>query len=169
MMRRAPFSTLFPYTPLFRSRFSGHTVQTSFSGHTVQTIFRPEAPRRAAAGSETGLLFDFDDVPPPRGSAFSQAFPGQYGARWCVFRGIPFKPVFRGIPFKPFSALRLRVAPPRALRPAYFSTSTFFFNDAASTVLYTLPLHAALPISFFGAYRSNQFFGAYRSNHFPPG
>src|SRR5712671_2364989 len=35
-----------------------------FSGHTVQTIFRPEAPRRAAAGSETGLLFDFDDVPP---------------------------------------------------------------------------------------------------------
>jgi hypothetical protein len=45
-------------------RFSGHTVQTSFSGHTVQTIFRPEAPRRAAAGSETGLLFDFDDVPP---------------------------------------------------------------------------------------------------------
>ncbi len=36
----------------------------SFGAYRSNHIFRPEAPRRAAAGSETGLLFDFDDVPP---------------------------------------------------------------------------------------------------------
>jgi hypothetical protein len=35
-----------------------------FFGAYRSNLFRPEAPRRAAAGSETGLLFDFDDVPP---------------------------------------------------------------------------------------------------------
>jgi len=50
-------------------RFSGpFPVNTepagAFFGAYRSNHFRPEAPRRAAAGSETGLLFDFDDVPP---------------------------------------------------------------------------------------------------------
>src|SRR5437899_5707213 len=59
----------------------------------------------------------------------------------------------------------------RAIRPARLSSATFFFNHTATTEIYTLSLHDALPISEahgFGIVREYVGHGVGRDMHEEP-
>src|SRR3712207_438618 len=122
MIRRPPRSTLFPYTTLFRSRPGIHLLQ-------------PAAARGGRGGDDCGAggggrVQEQARVPQTlrRGGARRAGRrlpPGDHPRR--VRAG--------------WESTRLKS------RYAQNSDAGFFFNDTATTEIYTLSLHDALPIS----------------------
>src|SRR6266581_2677785 len=133
MIRRPPRSTLFPYTTLFRSRRAPRPTG-------ADTGERRRA--RAAARSEEHtselqspvhlvcrlLLEKKKNRRGLRTPAKTKVAPGAHGLR--ANPGFPF----------PRALLETRSPGDR------FGTPFFFFNDTATTEIYTLSLHDALPI-----------------------
>src|ERR1035437_4306219 len=122
MIRRPPRSTLFPYTTLFRS------VRTS--GRRGPSGWRASARGRPASRSEEHT---------------SELQSRQYLV--CRLLLEKTKKPTRA------SAVRLRAEarahdprPHPARRPELRVFLDFFFNDTATTEIYTLSLHDALPI-----------------------
>src|SRR4051812_19981892 len=145
MIRRPPRSTLFPYTTLFRSQLAGQAA-----GRAVRCRRRPrrahlrgegpDPPRRCARrgrrdrkstrlnSSHMSISYavfclkkkknDHDDLDPALGAADEPA----------------------PTPFSPSVVVPFNLAVSSWL---FF----FFFNDTATTEIYTLSLHDALPIS----------------------
>src|SRR3712207_6475987 len=121
-IRRPPRSTLFPYTTLFRSRLSRHAPQCR--------------RRRGRAGGVR-------DQPALRGSrpagrALSAAGLGPIGGALARLVGPPRRPP---LPARDRKSTRLKS------RHAKISYAVFFFKDTATTEIYPLSLHDALPIS----------------------
>src|SRR6266581_3415029 len=130
MMRRPPRSTLFPYTTLFRS--VREACQAAEERHGL---------RRTAPGDRTDR----------KSTRLNSSHPSTSYAVFCLKKKKP--PTRRGLDRKSeyrITALdeRQRVAPCAKCDaggdPA--DDGYFFFNDTATTEIYTLSLHDALPI-----------------------
>src|SRR3712207_2250248 len=121
MIRRPPRSTLFPYTTLFRSI----------------RLHRSDDRRRASGGMRRRRPGGADREPERRGRA----------ERRRAGRGVAEHPS-AGHGFAPGGAAALpnRKRTPLNSRHPNNSYSGFFFNDTATTEIYTLSLHDALPI-----------------------
>src|SRR5476649_928886 len=117
MLRRPPRSTLFPYTTLFRSRRWRGRSSTP-SAFSASTISCP----RTRSEEHTSELQSHSDL---------------------VCRLLLEKKNLRGAVCWP----RAHRARPVVQEPIQCSRlPPFFFNDTATTEIYTLSLHAALPI-----------------------
>src|SRR2546421_544119 len=133
MIRRPPRSTLFPYTTLFRSLF----------GEKVTIIERNDAPVRKAEGLErrTGVL---------AGAAPSAPIV-------IELQDVKFEVDHDGRSEEHTSELQSRsdlvcrlLLEKKKIDSRHTHLFFFFFNDTATTEIYTLSLHDALPISFRG-------------------
>src|SRR5436190_1084751 len=144
MLRRPPRSTLFPYTTLFRSvpRSNGHS--------TVLThVLYPGINKKSRSEEHTSELQSHSDLvcrlllekkkPRSRRRWSTCAAPGRSSASTAP------TPVSTGAS----SCARTRSdsfpAASRTLRSPFWPPS-FFFNATATTEIYTLSLHDALPI-----------------------
>src|SRR6185295_5692962 len=121
MIRRPPRSTLFPYTTLFRS-----------------------PARRGPAPSR------WPRRPPRRPRGRSEEHTSELQSRqYLVCRLLLEKKKNMETGRSPASVSRCRLAAsksPRSLRSFALVISLFFFNDTATTEIYTLSLPDALPI-----------------------
>src|SRR5471030_1946011 len=136
MIRRPPRSTLFPYTTLFRS--SG--ASRAHSGVAIMSASRFGCSRSEEHTSELQslrhlvcrLLLEKKKTSPANEPRETPKRPFAGAASRC-------------------SRARLRSASsfpsPSRRRPSP-SALFFFFNDTATTEIYTLSLHDALPISY---------------------
>src|SRR6266566_4935134 len=134
MIRRPPRSTLFPYTTLFRSLSRGawHATRSSFCSKNPTSRKRSEehtSELQSPCNLVCRLLLE------KKKENMSSA---QYYSRWKAHKygRLPFYP-----PNVPYISNR---------RTSFHITvwvfSIFFFNDTATTEIYTLSLHDALPI-----------------------
>src|SRR5215207_9087033 len=128
MIRRPPRSTLFPYTTLFRSR-------TPPGRWSAATRGRRPSCRRARSEEHTSELQSRVDLV----------------CRLLLEKKkeTPRAPVVRlssGRVRSPAAACRQRAAFDMHDRAGHVWRICFFFNDTATTEIYTLSLHDALPI-----------------------
>src|SRR6185312_16793760 len=117
MPRRPPRSTLFPYTTLFRS------CPQSGAGRVSPRRLRSRGSRRLHCGQDrksTRLNSSHDQI------------------SYAVFCSKKTERAHRA------DRNRLRTSGER--RGTMFEQEFFFFNDTATTEIYTLSLHDALPI-----------------------
>src|SRR6478735_4845632 len=129
MLRRPPRSTLFPYTTLFRSP-APH--------HAGARLGRPD--RRAAvggAGDRKSTRLNSSHL------VISYAVFCLKKKKACRRTGFSLPKTFQSVSARPTVARRnpLPPGPPGRRR-----SLSFFFNDTATTEIYTLSLHDALPI-----------------------
>src|SRR2546425_29357 len=130
MIRRPPRSTLFPYTTLFRSPEGEVTLSTTIWPRLVSvkvqvTVSLAARVMEAVAvpGPATGGAVVVEDIVPSLATQFRP------------WRSLPAETASLTE-----SAAGLWVCPFGA------AASFFFFNDTATTEIYTLSLHDALPI-----------------------
>src|SRR6266581_2985369 len=124
MIRRPPRSTLFPYTTLFRS-----TPNFDYQADAWAAILAPRAQQRGRRSEEhTSELQS----------------PVHLVCRLLLAK--------KNSSAKPMTSLSLTritsIRYPRSRRPrrSSYTAMLFFFNDTATTEIYTLSLHDALPI-----------------------
>src|SRR6266702_819899 len=134
MIRRPPRSTLFPYTTLFRSPGS----------LCARRQLRPRRDRRGIRGDRKSTRLNSSHVAISyavfclKKKNHSATIATQYRSKRRVGRcsgGLRL--------LSPAAADRACRAAPL---PSWDLTSAFFFNDTATTEIYTLSLHDALPI-----------------------
>src|SRR2546425_1231536 len=135
MIRRPPRSTLFPYTTLFRSDFAIAAGTTCTNGATVVAgasclVNLTFTPTAASARTATVTITD-DAAGSPRSSSLA--------GTWIV-PAVTLAPTNLA-----FGTQRLSTTSPA--QTVTLTNSGFFFNDTATTEIYTLSLHDALPIS----------------------
>src|SRR3712207_3768907 len=121
MIRRPPRSTLFPYTTLFRS-WGGRRGALGSTGE------EEEAPQGGAEGEQLAEQGQFDDIR-RLGPRVRTGDVGEQGVE-----------LLAQLLYKDRKSTRLNSS------HANISYAVFFFNDTATTEIYTLSLHDALPI-----------------------
>src|SRR3712207_5488682 len=134
MIRRPPRSTLFPYTTLFRSPRSPFTRVASTSAAACRCS---SAARSSRAGT-----------PPIPAAARSASSAGRRHSWRSACPAFCWCSGWRGWKRTPLKS-----------RHANITLSVFFFNDTATTEIYTLSLHDALPISALAIYSSGLYLG----------
>src|SRR3712207_4384214 len=121
MIRRPPRSTLFPYTTLFRSTVPTYRLYGTLPRRRIQVVCQTKGgsrwPMTGRAGARRHSARRRTSRPTRGGGATSRA------GRAPIGRGQVWNPV------TPKSRM-----------------AVFFFNDTATTEIYTLSLHDALPI-----------------------
>src|SRR2546430_1160716 len=129
MIRRPPRSTLFPYTTLFRShvRRKPDRLLDGDVGHTLDLHGREDHSVRAWANATAGAGGAEQEPEGPR-------LVGNHKDR----KSTRLNSSHSQISYAVF-CLKKKNTPP--------ISSFFFFNDTATTEIYTLSLHDALPIS----------------------
>src|SRR6266542_2700333 len=130
MIRRPPRSTLFPYTTLFRSRRAGPSLGLMVSDQERLGLRKWDRDRKSTRlnsshGSISYAVFCLQTK--------TRDAHGRRGQRHRVGRQLPDPPD------------PVEVLAGDARRPV--RRQSFFLNDAATTDIYTLSLHDALPIS----------------------
>src|SRR2546429_233078 len=158
MIRRPPRSTLFPYTTLFRSASSWATIQAPPCRRWARRAVGPWSARSAMRKSRRFRS--------SRGYQLHQAPELQTTERRTSSSGRPPRssPTLARARRPPSTRARRRIHVMTALvalgpiaypHPMYFRAMSnyfetfFFFNDTATTEIYTLSLHDALPICIF--------------------
>src|SRR5256885_1820105 len=150
MIRRPPRSTLFPYTTLFRS-----ALAMAAAAGSVATPSSARSPWRMTATSPGACCAD------RKSTRLNSSHLVISYAVFCLKKKIPFRSasIARATAHRCRSCVLCRrsrdrptgiectstfvcVASWRRSRPCLF----FFFNDTATTEIYTLSLHDALPI-----------------------
>src|SRR3989337_722719 len=136
MIRRPPRSTLFPYTTLFRSPRAAHRWGSGGSHPIPMRMARGDRKStrlNSSHGSISYAVFclkkkphKHHNTPAPRLTSHS---PAPHHARSV------------GAPGQGAPGPRARLRPGGTRREVFF-----FFNDTATTEIYTLSLHDALPI-----------------------
>src|SRR5260221_689266 len=122
MIRRPPRSTLFPYTTLFRSRRQLGALELAPALLQELAVARPRLDRPPPVEREQPLDEELPVFGRPRsGGADRDLQPALARA----------------------DRQSTRLKSPHTVK----SYSVFFFNDTATTEIYTLSLHDALPIS----------------------
>src|SRR5258706_396700 len=137
MIRRPPRSTLFPYTTLFRSRFQAHHALPQRAHVQARNLLR-----------EIGAVPVRDDCR-AHGAGLVRLRPGDFGLEHAP-RSEEHTSELQSLTNLVCRLLlekKKKYTTPR--RPSFF-----FFNDTATTEIYTLSLHDALPISVSGASRA---------------
>src|SRR4051794_40395780 len=145
MIRRPPRSTLFPYTTLFRSRRPELAIDARFVTNAAR-VTNYDALRSEEHTSELrhpSISYAVFCLKKKNASVTGLTSP------WAASGRAP-SPC--GIGFSPFGCLRTAHPPPAVssfprLPPLDVLPAFFFFNDTATTEIYTLSLHDALPIS----------------------
>src|SRR5271168_2856256 len=136
MIRRPPRSTLFPYTTLFRSCQSRrHPAQHCVPGSELS--FAPDGQDRKSTrlnSSHRTISYAVFCLKKKNRNEDVRIVPTAVGG------GFGGKLDLSVPPLTSFAAWLLR----RPVRMVY--TRLFFFNDTATTEIYTLSLHDALPI-----------------------
>src|SRR5256885_1101801 len=121
MIRRPPRSTLFPYTTLFRSKSNDGTVDSAPATVSITVTPVNDAPV-AVAGAHSVNEDSTLTIAAPGGLADDTDVDGDT-----------------------LTAQERKRTPPGCL-PLFNTCSLVFFNDTATTEIYTLSLHDALPI-----------------------
>src|SRR5690348_12806298 len=132
MIRRPPRSTLFPYTTLFRSLQLEKTLRV-FSQNELALLLREtgnlfhEIHRLRIARVEVVVAADDDAVRPEdrKSTRLNSSHPSISYAVFC---------------------LKKKTNKHNTLARVHFVSFCFFFNDTATSEIYTLSLHDALPI-----------------------
>src|ERR1022692_2295558 len=139
MIRRPPRSTLFPYTTLFRSTSSSDSWRRSAAGikagsDAVQSRSEEHTSElQSPCNLVCRLLLEKRQLR-HRGIVRPTEIPRPgAGGHWAT----------RACPSRSRALAHLRRVPARSATP---QTPFFFFNDTATTEIYTLSLHDALPI-----------------------
>src|SRR3989440_626310 len=144
MIRRPPRSTLFPYTTLFRSIFVAHDSADVWT-NPDQFKLNPDGTPIVVAG-----------VPPDYFSKTGQLRSEEHTSELQSRSDLVCRLLLEKTTLHPLLDDRARArATRRAMCACIFSTcsvmwSFFFFNDTATTEIYTLSLHDALPIYLCG-------------------
>src|ERR1022692_1883963 len=132
MIRRPPRSTLFPYTTLFRSKSSPCGQNCGrMSAESLGVAYVVD--RKSTRLNSSHLVISY--------AVFCLK------KKICMFVRKPMSMVSHTRPsscVKPFSHSRLPC--PMSPAPIILFCLFFFFNDTATTEIYTLSLHDALPI-----------------------
>src|SRR3712207_1963135 len=131
MIRRPPRSTLFPYTTLFRSA-SLETGKLSPVSDASEAWRAVDSIRRASAG-----------IASP--SSTSITSPGTSSAAGTLLRSPRSEEHTSELQSRQYLVCRLLLE-----KKQHLSRFVCFFNDTATTEIYTLSLHDALPICIFG-------------------
>src|SRR3970282_485009 len=141
MIRRPPRSTLFPYTTLFRSSF---TQATRRNRRTFTSSEMTTAPSKRRSEEHTSELQSHHELVCRRllekkRNAIGVTASARYGVPVCGRAG-------RSCGLLRYAS---RTAPPvfGSTPSPLLRSPSFFFNDTATTEIYTLSLHDALPIS----------------------
>src|SRR5258708_5192779 len=121
MIRRPPRSTLFPYTTLFRSGYKFEPGSGESAAKAALLTAGGPITRRGGGGSFGGSRGSF--------SGSGQRLTGSGTGS-----------------IRPKSPSRDRKSTPLNSSHQIISYAVFFFNDTATTEIYTLSLHDALPI-----------------------
>src|SRR5256885_545904 len=129
MIRRPPRSTLFPYTTLFRSLLTG--VSSSVLLHSVERIANAAIRLRSRSGVRRHT-----DAANPVGHVQDVESPGIRARR--DRKSTRLNSSHLVISYAVFCLKKKKT-------PLFYFF--FFFNDTATTEIYTLSLHDALPIS----------------------
>src|SRR5215831_6507527 len=139
MIRRPPRSTLFPYTTLFRSR-PGVVRRHSHDQHGDRTDPPAGRDRKSTRlnSSHLGISYAVFCLKKKKAGGSRTRQQKRRGARANCFRAFATTPSVSCAPI----CNRL----PPAISCA-FCSAFFFFNDTATTEIYTLSLHDALPIT----------------------
>src|SRR5256885_2366959 len=142
MIRRPPRSTLFPYTTLFRSHLRRE-------GGRARRAPDPRGPRRPRRHQALGPRLEA-----PRSEEHTSELqsPCNLVCRLLLEKKKKTKPRSSGrqqrdVPGNAFSGSTNRITSVSGARQARAVHALFFFNDTATTEIYTLSLHDALPIS----------------------
>src|SRR6516165_3686569 len=128
MIRRPPRSTLFPYTTLFRSR-SACVSPCTRTARRRCPVDQPRSEEHTSELQSQSNLVCRLLLEKKKNSSISAGVISAYAAKLIMTSLIP-------------SFLCSRSA-----GPIYCCSLFFFFNDTATTEIYTLSLHDALPIS----------------------
>src|SRR3712207_2631970 len=137
MIRRPPRSTLFPYTTLFRSRELGAVEGVlALAEAAVDADDERLAVQRLRAGRDVV------------GEGRSEEHTSELQSRQYLVCRLLLEKKTQPSPWcgRPYPGLRASLGRGSLCRRC-FSVSFFFFNDTATTEIYTLSLHDALPIS----------------------
>src|SRR3970282_1116908 len=144
MIRRPPRSTLFPYTTLFRSKavLIGKDRFPAVIGMKPIHLFSEDRKSTRLNSSHITISYAVFCLKKKK------AFVGRVGVdgrthHACDTRG--------GSRVRSQSSPPAHHTPKQHTRPGTSTRSCFFFNDTATTEIYTLSLHDALPISESGA------------------
>src|SRR2546429_208383 len=140
MIRRPPRSTLFPYTTLFRSRAVGN-------GDRRGGERRRHVPRARREQGPQRLHADRGGHPAHQGKQDPENTRLNSSHRYNSYARLRLKKKKQAHP-RPRGCTQPRI-PTRSATLIYSirTVSFFFFNDTATTEIYTLSLHDALPIS----------------------
>src|SRR5256885_129989 len=136
MIRRPPRSTLFPYTTLFRSRRGSAPCRRRRRRPCTRAADGPPPWPRGRPPSPPGYAWPWPATWPPAPDRKSTRLNSSHLViSYAVFclkkKKKKYQSLFIHITIQPITSL-------------FFF---FFFNDTATTEIYTLSLHDALPIS----------------------
>src|SRR2546427_335090 len=147
MIRRPPRSTLFPYTTLFRSPEGEVTLSTTIWPRLVSVKVQVTV-------SLAARVMEAVAVPGPAtgGAVVVKVLVPRLETQLSPVRAQPAGPAsltadepgLTACPFGAAASSRLKLSLPVALLLKL--KLVFFFNDTATTEIYTLSLHDALPI-----------------------
>src|SRR3989442_71475 len=129
MIRRPPRSTLFPYTTLFRS----HPCRASSTPVSTPVVTYTSVRVCAASASSSSLLSS-----PPRRCSYQAMSTLTPSMSTRDRKSTRLNSSHVRISYAVFCLQK---------KKTHTSTCFFFFNDTATTEIYTLSLHDALPIS----------------------
>src|ERR1041385_1272356 len=136
MIRRPPRSTLFPYTTLFRSRTcrSPRRVRTRLCARAPSRRDRKSTRLNSSHGYISYAVFCLKKKNKDNELTGKVAF--WHHLRLHLYRAVRWREHAR--------CAKTSVRP--ELKPRLVNLMFFFFNDTATTEIYTLSLHDALPI-----------------------
>src|SRR5258708_5591102 len=151
MIRRPPRSTLFPYTTLFRSHFCRiphrwrAPMYSSFpAASRPSTIWRGFADRKSTRLNSSHQIISYAVFCLKKKLEISSVRSRLQHCYEDGTEGPAEFPRTTVLSHKPCGRLSLFFK----LTSAWIVPFSFFFNDTATTEIYTLSLHDALPISF---------------------
>src|SRR5271167_2202823 len=142
MIRRPPRSTLFPYTTLFRSGRSsgGWCSSPAATRSTRSNCSGEEQDRKSTRLNSSHVSISYAVFCLKKKNTDTIAAGEDLETMHALKSVLPLLPMVAWLASNHLAALNL----PPALRRLYVA---FFFNDTATTEIYTLSLHDALPIS----------------------
>src|SRR6266446_3704251 len=130
MIRRPPRSTLFPYTTLFRSRPAGRRRRRGAAGPAARGRHRQYRDRKSTRLNSSHLVMSYAVFCLKKKKHFLKALARDWPEEFARY-------------YKLFAA--------HAYLPREVASAIFFFTDPATTEIYTLSLHDALPILLGGS------------------
>src|SRR6266566_2572016 len=133
MIRRPPRSTLFPYTTLFRSVHRPRSCRPAGRGRAAIWRQSRRRDRKSTRLNSSHLVTSY--------AVFCLKKKKNAANPSCPHSFHRFMPILTFTCFH--SADKLHLFPVQANMQDY---AAFFFNDTATTEIYTLSLHDALPI-----------------------